>query len=124
MAAVTPRLRGELSTPGLIGLLRKAFTQVADPRRAASVEHALPDALGAALAMFHLKFPSMLSFDTEAHADPHLIHSLRHLYRLDSVPSDTQSRRCVQPVLALRRGVRIFSHRRRLLGVEPGDLLA
>ena len=59
MAAVLPRLRGELSAPGLIKLLRQAFHTVSDPRRGASVEHSLPDALGAALAMFHLKFPSM-----------------------------------------------------------------
>jgi len=93
MAAVLPRLSGELSAPGLIKLLRQAFGKVSDPRRGASVEHSLPDALGAALAMFHLKFPSMLSFDIQAHADPHLIHNLEHLYRLDSVPSDTQMRK-------------------------------
>jgi len=112
MAAVIPRLRQDLSAPGLIGLLRDAFHQVPDPRRAASLDHALPDALGAGLAMFHLKFGSMLSFDTQAHADPHLIHNLRHLYRLDSVPSDTQMREVLDqiPPEALRGGFRALHH--------------
>ena len=54
------------------------------------MQHTLADILGAALAMFHLKFPSMLGFDIEAHADARLIHNLRSLFCLDSVPSDTQ----------------------------------
>jgi len=108
MAAVMPRLRGELSAPGLIKLLREAFQDVSDPRRSASVEHSLPNALGAALAMFHLKFPSMLGFDIGARADPHLIHNLEHLYRLDSVPSDTQMREILDriPPEALRGAFR------------------
>ena len=62
------------------------------------MQHTLADTLGAALAMFHLKFPSMLGFDTEAHADARLIHNLRSLYRLDSVPSDTQMREVLDRV--------------------------
>ena len=44
---------------------------------------------------------------------------------IDPAPAVARRKRCVQPVLALRRGARIFSHRprRRLLGVEPPDLL-
>jgi len=112
MAAVMPRLRGDLSAPGLIRLLRDAFHEVPDPRRAASVEHALPDALGAALAMFHLKSPSMLDFDTRARSDPHLIHNLKHLYRLDSVPSDTQMREILDQIApeALRGAFQTLHH--------------
>lgn len=96
MAAPAARLRQDLSAPGLIRLLRRAFAAVPDPRRAGSVEHALPDVLGAAFAMFHLKFGSMLDFDHRSRgadsADPHLIHNLEHLYGLGSVPSDSQMR--------------------------------
>ena len=92
MAAPAARLRQHLSAPGLIETLREAFSRVPDPRRVGSVQHTLADTLGAALAMFHLKFPSMLGFDTEAHADARLIYNLRSLYRLDSVPDTLASR--------------------------------
>ena len=98
MAAPAPRLRQDLSAPGLLRLLRQAFSEVPDPRRTGSVQHALPDVLGAALAMFHLKFGSMLEFDSGARADAHLIHNLEHLYRLDSVPSDTQMREVLDQI--------------------------
>ena len=98
MAAPAARLRQHLSAPGLIGTLRQSFSAVPDTRRQGSVDHSMADALGAAFAMFHLKFPSMLGFDEAAHADPRLIHNLRTLYRLGSVPSDTQMREILDRV--------------------------
>lgn len=112
MAAPAARLRQHLSAPGLIGTLRKSFSAVPDARRQGSVQHAMADALGAAFAMFHLKFPSMLGFDDAAHADPRLIHNLRTLYRLDSVPSDTQMREILDavPPEALRPAFEAIHH--------------
>ena len=98
MAAPAARLRQHLSAPGLIRTLRQCFSAVPDTRRQGSVQHAMADALGAAFAMFHLKFPSMLGFDEAAHADPRLIHNLQSLYRLESVPSDTQMREILDRV--------------------------
>lgn len=69
-----------------------------DTRRAGSVRHSLCDTLSAAFAMFHLKYPSMLRFDTEAHADPRLIHNLKSLYGIDRVASDTQMRQILDAV--------------------------
>jgi len=107
MAVPAARLRKDLSVAGLVDHLREAFRDVPDPRRAGSVEHALPDVLSAAFAMFHLRFGSLLDFDTRAHTDPRLIHNLEHLYRLDSVPSDTQMRTVLDsiPPKALRPAV-------------------
>ena len=98
MAAPAARLRSRLSAPGLIGTLRESFGSVPDARRQGSVTHSMSDALGAAFAMFHLKFGSMLEFDTEAHADPRLIHNLKSLYRQGTVPSDTQMREILDEV--------------------------
>ena len=77
-----------------------------DTRRTGSVRHSMTDALGAAFAMFHLKFGSMLEFDTQAHADPRLIHNLETLYRQGTVPSDTRMREILDEVApeALRPG--------------------
>ena len=112
MAAPAARLRQSLSAPGLIGTLRERFAAVPDARRRGSVRHAMADALGAAFAMFHLKFPSMLGFDDAAHADPRLIHNLSTLYRLDSVPSDTQMREILDavPPEALRPAFEAIHH--------------
>ena len=112
MAAPTARLRQSLSAPALIGTLRKSFSKVSDTRRAGSVRHTMADALGAAFAMFHLKFPSMLGFDEHAHADPRLIHNLESLYRLGSVPSDTQMREILDavPPEALRPAFEAIHH--------------
>lgn len=98
MAAPTARFRQSLSAPGLIRKLRDSFSQVQDKRRAKSVLHPLPDALMAAFAMFNLKYPSMLRFDTEAHADPRLIHNLKSLFGLNEVPGDTQMRTILDPI--------------------------
>ena len=98
MAAPAARFRKTLSAPGLIQKLRDCFSQVQDKRRAKSVLHQMPDALMAAFAMFNLKYPSMLRFDTEAHADPRLIHNLKSLFGLKEVPSDTEMRKILDPV--------------------------
>jgi len=98
MAAPTARFRQTLSAPGLIQKLRSSFSQVPDTRDARNVLHIMPDTLMAAFAMFNLKYPSMLRFDTEAHADPRLIHNLKTLFGLNGVPSDTQMRTILDPV--------------------------
>lgn len=98
MAAPAAHFRRHLSAPALIETLRGVFSAVPDRRRAGSVRHSLSDTLGAAFAMFHLKYPSMLAFDTEAHADERLIHNLKCLYGLQSVPSDTQMREVLDEI--------------------------
>ena len=98
MAAPVARFRQSLSAPGLIKTLHESFGKVADSRRKASATYSMCDALSAAFAMFSLKYPSMLQFDTEAHADPRLIHNLKSLYALKHVPSDTQMREILDAV--------------------------
>ena len=97
MAAPAAQFRKTLSAPGLIKKLRDVFLQVQD-KRVKKVTYSMPDTLMACFAMFNLKYPAMLCFDTEASADPRLVHNLKSLFGLSKVPSDTQMREIVDPV--------------------------
>jgi hypothetical protein len=77
MAAPHPRLRNQLSAPGLLKTLRQRFEKVPEHRHARS-EIPLPDALMAGLAVFGLKYPSLLKFD-EAYNEGVIRHNLRTL---------------------------------------------
>ncbi len=82
-----PRPRRFLSADGLISILRNRFADVPDQRRKASCDHSMVDTLTAAFAMFSLKEPSLLSFEERGDE-----YSIKRLYGIDKVPSDTQMR--------------------------------
>ena len=94
MSAVAPdRVRKYLSIDSLIQGLRERFEAIPDPRRASSVEHSQADCLMSAFAMFSLKDPSLLAFDQRRQDK-----SLMNLYRIKSIPSDTQHREILDEV--------------------------
>lgn len=82
-----------LSVDSLIHGLRERFEAIEDSRRPASVAHSLADCLMAAFAMFSLKEPSLLAFDQRRDD-----MSLKNLYRIKSIPSDTQHRAILDEV--------------------------
>lgn len=86
--------------PGLIATVRGVFDSVPDARRQASVKHSMGDTLASALAMFSLKYPSLLKFDEDVRrAESDLVATnLKSLYALSSVPSDSQMREILDPV--------------------------
>jgi hypothetical protein len=88
-----PNPRRVLSADGLIDLLHQRFGDVQDDRRESSVSFAMSDCLMAAFAMFSLKDPSLLAFQ-ERQDDP----SLKNLYHISKIPSDTQMRDILDPV--------------------------
>ncbi len=94
-------LRGALSAPGLLREARKSFERIPDPVRGR--RRGLPDYLMSGLAVFGLKFPSLLQFDRGARDDGLIRENLKHLYGIENAPCDT----------ALRE---------RLDGVEPSAL--
>lgn len=99
MAAPLPKLRRDLSARGLLETTRRCFAEIEDPRtRRNSVQHTLSDTLSAALAMFSLKYPSLLQFDNGARLDEVVRHNLRTLYGVNEVPSDTQMRSILDPI--------------------------
>lgn len=53
------------------------------------MQHTLPDTLSSALAMFSLKYPSLLQFDCRAREDDTVHHDLRTLYGVNDAPCDT-----------------------------------
>jgi hypothetical protein len=85
--------RKYLSIDSLIGGLRSRFEAIPDPRRSASTDHSLADSLMSAFAMFSLKEPSLLAFDLRRQDA-----SLMNLYRIQSIPSDTQHREILDNV--------------------------
>ena len=92
-SSISVEARQYLSIDSLIQGLRERFEAIPDPRRAASIDHSLADCLMAAFAMFSLKEPSLLAFDQRRQDQ-----SLMNLYRINSIPSDTQHREILDQV--------------------------
>ena len=88
--------RKHLSAPGLLKTLRSCFQKVAD-HRSGKVEIALVDALMSGLAVFGLKYPSLLKFDEERQEES-VRHNLSSLYGVERAPCDTQLREILDPV--------------------------
>jgi hypothetical protein len=88
--------RKHLSAPGRWKALRSCFQKVADHRSGKS-EIPLVDALMSGLAVFGLKYPSLLKFDEERH-ERTVRHNLSRLYGVERAPCDTQLREILDPV--------------------------
>ncbi len=98
MAAPLPVQRKNLSMSALVSTVHQAFERIKDKRRQGSVEHPLAQVLSAALAMFSLKFPSLLQFDKQFPLDKRLRHNLASLFGVMNVPSDSQMRDILDPI--------------------------
>jgi hypothetical protein len=101
-----PKLRKKLSAPGLVQTARSAFEKVPD-HRSPGCTYSMPDALMSGLAIFGLKFPSLLNFDQNRN-EPVIRHNLESLYGVKQAPCDTQLRSILDPVdpAHLRRAFR------------------
>lgn len=104
------KLRKDLSAPGLFKVAREAFESIDDniTRRSALT---LADCLMSGLAIFSLKYPSLLQFD-RSQGEAEVAHNLKTLYRIQQVPSDTYLRESldeVSPELLRRAFTAIFS---------------
>jgi hypothetical protein len=77
--------------------VRETFQSIVDHRQIAKNCIALTDALMSGLAVFALKFPSLLKFD-EQRQEEHIRHNLQKLYRVQQAPCDTQLREILDPV--------------------------
>ena len=81
--------RKALSAQGLLGAVRGEFERIPDarsPRR-----FTLSDVLMSGLAVFGLKYPSLLQFD-RAQGEESVRHNLRRLYGVEQAPCDTYLR--------------------------------
>jgi hypothetical protein len=115
-----PKLRKGLSAPGLLSAIRSAFTEIDDTRNGCTIP--LVDALMSGLAVFGLKYPSLLQFDLAYQNEELIRGNLKRLYGVEKAPCDTQLRERLDPVEpeALRGAFRAV-HRQvqRHKGLEP-----
>jgi len=86
-----------LSASRLLGWIREVFSKVPDVRDKDLISISLVDTLMSALAIFGLKYPSLLQF--EEHKNESVIrHNLRSLYGVEHAPCDTQMRTILDSV--------------------------
>jgi hypothetical protein len=84
--------RKNLSTKSLLKFISNYFMTVEDKERKRSCHYSLKDCLMAGLAIFGLKYPSLLQFEKERKENEPLIGNLERLYNIDEVPCDTTLR--------------------------------
>jgi len=90
------RLRKTLSAPGLLKTTRNEFDKIPE-HRGGAIKYSLSDVLMSALAMFGLKYPSLLQFD-KARNEKTIKTNLKELYGVEQAPCDTQMREVLDPV--------------------------
>jgi hypothetical protein len=111
-----PTLRKHLSAPGLLKTIRHQFSQIPDPRPRANIS--LSDCLMSGLAIFGLKYPSLLQFDQDKET---IKSNLRTLYGNKHIPSDTYLRERldeVDPTLLRKAFTQVFAELQRGKGLE------
>lgn len=91
-AIVRPRSKQDIWQPDLLEVARNACTKIQDSvKRKVSIS--LSDCLMSGIAMFGLKYPSLLQFDRDFRNENGLLqHNLKSLYGIERVPSDTYFR--------------------------------
>jgi len=87
-------VRKHINADNLLALIRDDFKKVLDTR-ADNATISLDDALMSALAMFHLKDPSLLAFDKRRREEPENLHAI---YGITNIPCDSQMRTLLDPV--------------------------
>lgn len=92
--------KNQLSIRGMLAKVRSIFNQIPEPPRSTrgvKSEIPLSDCLMSALAVFGLKFPSLLQFDQQCDVDI-VKHNLRTLYQVERAPDDTNMRQRLDKV--------------------------
>jgi len=93
-SAARRQVRKTLNADALLKQVHQDFSKVAD-HRAKNAEISLDDALMSALAMFHLKDPSLLAFDKRRREEPENLHTV---YGVTTIPCDSQMRTILDQV--------------------------
>ena len=96
-------VRKHLCVPGLLSRVRYQYKKIPDTAQKPN-KHDLLDCLMSGIALFGLKYPSLLQFNQEAQS---LAHNLKQLYGVNRVPSDMSFRERLDPIEAtqLQRGI-------------------
>ena len=111
--------RKTLSAPGLLRELRSCFDRIED-----NITHrglTLTDCLMSGLAVFGLKYASLLRFDQDTRGNTMIRSNLKSLYGVKQAPSDTALRErldTVDPQVLRQAFKRLFSVLQRGKGLE------
>lgn len=81
--------RKDVSLPGMLAIVRDCFESIPDPKPNCQISMA--DHLMSGMALFGLKFPSLLQFDQQR-SEEVVRHNLKMLYGIKHAPSDTYLR--------------------------------
>ena len=84
------KLRKHLNADALFTAIRREFEKISE-FRTGDVEISMPDALMSAFAMFSLKDPSLLQFDSRRE-DLAECQNLKSIYGIQNIPSDSRMR--------------------------------
>lgn len=88
------KVRKHIHADKFLALIREDFQKIPD-LRAGNTSISLEDALMSALAMFHLKDPSLLAFDKRRREEPENLHTI---YSISTIPCDSQMRTILDPL--------------------------
>src|SRR4029077_20985426 len=93
-------LRKDLSIPGLLAAVHKKFSKIPEPCQSTK-PNSIPivDHLMSGLAVFGLKYPSLLHYDRKRR-DNATAQNLHDLYMIKTPPSDTYLRAPERPTAA------------------------
>jgi len=114
-----PSFRKTLSAPGLLETIRQCFDQIDDTKTVRSIS--LSNCLMSGLALFGLKYPSLLQFDMNQNEEPMIRSNLQSLYNVTKAPSDTYLRERldeVDPVNLRKPFKQLFALLQRGKGLE------
>lgn len=120
-----PPFRKNLSAPGMYKTIYMEFSKIEDQRSHRQTTISLADSLMSGLAMFSLKYPSLLQFDRER-GDDAVENNLKTLYGINDIPSDTQMREindCVDPNAIRTAFKAVFSSLQRSKALESFQYL-
>ena len=90
------KLKNRLSAPGLLEASRVSFSRIRD-RLSGKTHYPLSDCIMSALALFSLKYSSLLQFE-QSQDNEKVRHNLKTLYGIAQVPSDTYMRERLDPL--------------------------
>ena len=83
------RFKKHVSIPGLLKKTKESFEKLGDKKSRTKIS--LSDCLQCGLAIFGLKFASLLQFD-QGRTDEVICNNLKSLYGVKDIPCDTQLR--------------------------------
>ena len=85
-------IRKHLWIKDLLTNIRQKFDKIKDTTAQRSRSYSLTDCLMSGVAIFGMKYPSLLQFDTDSRHDEVVKSNLNSLYQVKDAPSDTQFR--------------------------------